>query len=43
MPDLDDEKKPAISAARIGIWVVVGVIGVYMVVSGVLGGLGVGG
>lgn len=40
MPDLDPEPKPSISPARIGVWIVVAVIGVYMVVSGLIGALG---
>lgn len=40
MSDLDGDKKRTVSPARIGVWVVVGVVGLYMVVSGVLGGLG---
>jgi len=41
MTDSDPDKKRAISPARIGVWVVVAVVGLYMVISGVLGGLGV--
>jgi hypothetical protein len=38
-----DEKqdgKQGPSAARIGIWVVVGVIGAYMLISGIIGIIG---
>ncbi|WP_276312881.1 hypothetical protein [Microbacterium sp. 10M-3C3] len=37
----NDPKKP--SPARVGIWIVVGAIGAYMVVSGVIGALTAGG
>lgn len=44
MPDFDDpEKKRGVTPTRIGIWVVVGAIGLYMVVSGVVGALTAGG
>ena len=33
----DDDKKPNISFARIAIWVIVGGIGLYLVLSGVVG------
>ena len=33
----DDKKKPEISFARIAIWVIVGGIGLYLVLSGVIG------
>lgn len=33
----NDPKKP--SPARVGIWIVVGAIGAWMLVSGVVGGL----
>jgi hypothetical protein len=35
IPDDRDPRKP--SAARIGIWVVVGGVAVYMIASGVIG------
>lgn len=41
MSELDDDKRRGVSPARIGVWVVVAVVGLYMVISGVLGGLGV--
>ncbi|WP_439564434.1 hypothetical protein [Microcella sp.] len=33
----DDEKKPAISMNRLALWLVVGAIGAYLLVSGVVG------
>jgi hypothetical protein len=36
-PPGDDDKKPAISFGRIAIWVIVGGIGLYLVISGVVG------
>ncbi|MBX3100695.1 MAG: hypothetical protein KF761_14100 [Salinibacterium sp.] len=33
----DDEKKPAISPARIAVWVIVGGIGLYLVITGLVG------
>lgn len=36
-PIKDDGKKPAISLNRIIIWVVVGGIGLYLVISGIVG------
>ena len=33
----DDKKKPGISMARIAIWVLVGGVGLYLVISGVVG------
>ncbi len=40
--DEPGERKSAVSPARIGIWVVVSAIGLYMIVSGVIGALGAG-
>ena len=36
----DDEKKPGISNGRLAIWLVGGAIGLYLVVSGIIGALG---
>jgi len=33
----DDDKKPTISFARIAIWVIVGGIGAYLLISGIVG------
>ena len=33
----EDKKKPEISFARIAIWVIVGGIGLYLVISGLVG------
>jgi len=33
----DDEKKPAISMNRLALWLVVGGIGAYLLISGVVG------
>lgn len=33
----DDKKKPTISFGRIAIWVIVGGIGLYLVISGLVG------
>ncbi len=33
----DDEKKPAISMNRLALWLVVGAIGAYLLISGVVG------
>ena len=33
----DDKKKPEISFARIAIWVIVGGVGLYLLISGVVG------
>ena len=33
----DEKKKPAISFSRIAIWVVVGGVGLYLVITGVVG------
>jgi hypothetical protein len=33
----DDKKKPTISFARIAIWVIVGGIGLYLLISGIVG------
>ena len=41
MPSDDD--RPRVSASRIAIWIVVGGIGVYMVVSGLIAALTSGG
>ncbi|WP_263046464.1 hypothetical protein [Microbacterium trichothecenolyticum] len=41
MPKPDD--RPRVSATRIGIWVIAGVIGLYMVITGVAGALTSGG
>lgn len=41
MPEPDD--RPRVSATRIGIWVIVGAIGLYMVVNGVVTALTSGG
>lgn len=35
-------RPPGVSTARITIWIVVGAIGLYMIVSGVIGGLNAG-
>lgn len=32
-----EDKKPAISFARISIWVIVGGVGLYLVISGLVG------
>jgi hypothetical protein len=37
MSEGDDKKKPEISFARIAIWVIVGGIGLYLVISGAIG------
>jgi hypothetical protein len=36
-PGEEKKKKPAISFARIAIWVVVGGIGLYLVITGLVG------
>jgi hypothetical protein len=41
LPPANDPKKP--SPARIGIWIIVGGIGVYMLASGIIGILTSGG
>jgi hypothetical protein len=33
----DDEKKPAISMNRLALWLVVGAIGAYLLLSGIFG------
>jgi len=33
----DDEKKPAVSMNRLALWLVVGAIGAYLLLSGVVG------
>ncbi len=33
----DDEKKPAISMNRLALWLVVGAVGTYLLLSGVIG------
>lgn len=33
----EEDKKPAISFSRIAIWVIVGAIGLYLVISGLMG------
>ena len=33
----EEKKKPAISTARIAIWVIVGGIGLYLVITGLVG------
>ncbi|MGP3534449.1 hypothetical protein ACTU3I_06610 [Microbacterium sp. RD1] len=40
MPPLDNDPKKGVTPARIGIWIVVGAIGGYMLISGVIGILG---
>jgi hypothetical protein len=42
---MDDpgERKNAVTPTRIGIWIVVSAIGLYMIVSGLIGVLGGGG
>ncbi len=37
LPGEDDKKKGEISFARIAIWVIVGGVGLYLVISGVVG------
>ncbi|MEQ1737411.1 MAG: hypothetical protein ABL886_13530 [Rhodoglobus sp.] len=37
LPGEDDKKKGEISFARIAIWVIVGGVGLYLVLSGVIG------
>jgi len=37
LPPGDDPKKPKLTPARIGIWVVVAAIGLYLVISGIVG------
>jgi hypothetical protein len=36
-PQLPGDKKPEISFGRIAIWVIVGGIGVYLFISGIIG------
>jgi len=36
-PQLPGDKKPEISFARIAIWVIVGGIGAYLLISGIIG------
>ncbi len=36
----DDEKKPAVSMNRLALWLVVGGIGVYLLLSGIIGIVG---
>jgi hypothetical protein len=36
-PNLDDDKRKPISLTRILIWVAVGGVGLYMVISGLVG------
>ena len=33
----DDDKKPAISMNRLALWLVVGAVGAYLLLSGVIG------
>lgn len=42
-PQNDPGKKPAISPQRVIIWIVVGGIGLYLVISGILGIIAKGG
>ncbi|HYJ50504.1 MAG TPA: hypothetical protein VEX12_11365 [Microbacterium sp.] len=42
MPDLDPQRE-RISPTRVGIWIVVSAIGLYMVASGLIGALTSGG
>ncbi len=35
-----DEKKPGISSGRLAIWLVGGAVGLYLVISGLIGALG---
>ncbi|MES1212019.1 MAG: hypothetical protein ABUT11_00580 [Leifsonia sp.] len=37
LPPGDDPKKPKLTPTRIGIWVVVAAIGLYLVISGIVG------
>ena len=37
MNDFDD--KPKISSTRIAVWIILGALGLYFVISGVIGGL----
>jgi hypothetical protein len=41
VPEPDD--RPRVSATRIGIWVIVGAIALYMIITGVVGALSSGG
>lgn len=34
-----DDKKPGVSFARLTIWIVVGAVGLYLVISGLVGAL----
>lgn len=44
MPEFEDpEKKRGVTPTRIGIWVVVSAVGLYMVASGLIGALTSGG
>ena len=43
MNDNRDSRREPPSPARIGIWVIVGIIGAYMLISGVIGIIGGGG
>jgi hypothetical protein len=36
----DDEKKPAISMNRLALWLVVGAVGAYLLLTGVFGIIG---
>ncbi|MEN9620189.1 MAG: hypothetical protein RL499_382 [Actinomycetota bacterium] len=33
----DDEKKPEVSMNRLALWIIVGAVGAYLLISGVLG------
>jgi len=33
----DDEKKPEISMNRLALWVIVGAVGAYLLISGIVG------
>lgn len=33
----DDEKKPAVSMNRLALWIIVGAIGAYLLLSGIVG------
>ncbi|MFH8251956.1 hypothetical protein ACH3VR_16445 [Microbacterium sp. B2969] len=39
----DPEKRPGVSPTRIGIWIVVSAVGLYMIVSGLMGVINGGG
>lgn len=39
LPGDDEKKKKEVSFARFAIWIIVGGIAVYMILSGIIGGL----